>query len=211
MQADDAIGVVRAHRWATLEEQRVRLKADGVRAIIDLGTTPRDELLNKLRDGPGTTFKLAFAFLLTDPNKGAKRALADYQEFADKIARVAHKHFKPGRIAAKTVAFGYVKDLETGLVADTSGKRKAMVAVVKDQLARHGKGKRSAENGKRGREAVELNELQEAKGEAIWRNPKYRDWDEAEAALRKQVHKRLTKWAANRRWKARQIGRTTGR
>lgn len=39
--------------------------------------------------------------------------------------------------------------------------------------------------------AATVGELQLAKGEAIWRNPKYRDWNEAEAeaALQKHVHK----------------------
>ena len=82
--------------------------------------------------------KLAYAFLLTDPNKGAVRAAADYRAFACKIARLTHEHHKPGGAMAKTVAVGYVKDLETGLVANTPGTRKAMMAVVKNQLARHG-------------------------------------------------------------------------
>ena len=182
-----------------------------MRAIIDLGTTPRDQLLSSIRDGAGTVFKLAYAFLLTDPNKGAKRALADYKAFACKIAKLTHEHNKPGGAKAKTVVHGYVKDLDTGLVANTPGTRKAMLAVVKEQLAKHGKGKRSADNGKRGRHAVELTELQEAKGEAIWRNPKFEDWETAETELQKKVHKRLTRWAAHKRWGDRKIGRTARR
>lgn len=211
MKQEDAIGVVRAHRWATLEEQRSRLKADGVRTIIDLGTTPRDNLLSSIRDGAGTVFKLAYAFLLTDPNKGAKRALADYKAFACKMARHVHEYSKPGGSKAKAAVHGYVKDLDTGLVANTPGTRKAMLLVVKEQLAKHGKGRRSADNGKRGRKAVVLDELQKAKGEAIWRNPAYGNWDAATAELKKRVHKGLTKWAANRIWKARKIGRTAKR
>src|SRR5687767_6008472 len=116
MMQEDAIGVVRAHRWATLEEQRARLKSDGVRAIIDLGTTPRDELLVGLRDGAGTVVKLAYAFLLTDPNKGAKRALTDYRAFACMMARLPHEHTRPGGAKVRSVKVGHVKDLETGLV-----------------------------------------------------------------------------------------------
>lgn len=211
MSTEDAIGVVRAHRWATLEEQRARLKADGVRTIIDLGTTPRDQLLGSIRDGAGTVFKLAYAFLLTDPNKGAKRALADYKAFACKIAKLSREYHKPGGAKAKVIVHGYVKDLETGLVANTSGTRRAMLAVVKEQLAKHGKGKRSADNGTRGRKALVLDELQFAKGEAIWRNPRYGSWVEAEKALQQHVHKRLTRWRANRLWKVRKIGRTAKR
>ena len=132
MSTEDAIGVVRAHRWATLEEQRSRLKTDGVRTIIDLGTTPRDHLLRSIRDGAGTVFKLAYAFLLTDPNKGAQRALADYKSFACKIAKLAHEYTKPGGAKVKATVHGYVKDLDTGLVASTPGTRKAMLAVVKE-------------------------------------------------------------------------------
>jgi len=195
MSAEDAIGVTCAHRWATLEEQRKRLKEDGCRVIINLGEHPREYLLTTIRDGRGTTVKLAYAFLLADLRKGARDALADYRRFTERIAGLPRK------------CHARVKDLETGLVADTPGKRKAMLAVVKEQLARHGKGRRSAENGKRGRVALVLTELQETKGEAIWRNlDRYPHWKDAEKALQQQVHKGLTQWSANRRWKKRRVG-----
>lgn len=209
MSRTDAIGVVREHRWASAAEQRKRLEADGVTAIIDLAKTDRDWLLTRIRDG-GTMIVLAYAFLLTDPRKGAVRGLADYRRFTERTAKLPHAHTKPGGARVETRAAGYVKDLETGLVSDTPGARKAMLAVVKDQLARHGKGKRSTENGKRGRVALVLTELQDAKGEAIWLNLKrYRRREDAEKALREQVHKDLTHWSANKRWGPRQFGAKT--
>lgn len=198
MQTEDAIGVVRAHRWATLEDQRAKLKADGCRVIVDLGDKPRDTLVPLIRES--TVLKLVYAFLLAEP-RGARAALADYRAFACRLAKLPRK------------CVGIVKDLDTGLVAATPGARKAMLAVVKEQLTRHGKGKQSAENGKRGRARLVLTELQDAKGEAIWRNVAlFPEWKDAEAELRAKVHKGLTRWQAHRRWGPRRIGgKETGR
>lgn len=207
MGQEDAIGVVRSHRWATLEDQRLRLKADGVRVIVDLGTTPRDHLLSAIRDGAGTVFKLAYAFLLTDPNKGAVRALADYRKFACKMASYAREYRKVGGAKGTMVVHGYVKDLDTGLVASTPGTRKAMLAVVKEQLAKHGKGKRSADNGTHGRKAIVLNELQDAKGKAIWLDRRrFPEWADAERELSEKVRKGITRWRAHKLWGPRVIG-----
>jgi hypothetical protein len=198
MHAVDTIGVVNEHRWATVEEQRERLKADGCRVIVDLAKVDRDYLLTVVREG--TVVKVLYAFLLAKGRHNARTMLEDFEAFSKRLSKPSPRG-----------SFGIIKDVDAGLVADTPGAKRAMLAIVKHQIARHRQGAKSVENGKRGPEPVVLSELQEAKGEAIWRNPKYRDWDEAEAALQKQVHKDLTKWAAHRRWKARKIGRTTGR
>lgn len=192
MSNQDAIGVVRKHRWASLDVQRQQLQADGCRVIVDLDNTPRDWMYTAIREG--TVIKVPFAFLLCQ-RKGAVAGLADYRAFACKIANLPRG------------CFGAVKDMETGLVASTPGTRKAMLDVVRRQLAQHGKGLRSPENGKRGRVALKLTELQDAKGQAIWFNLKrYRKREDAEAALREKVHKDLTHWAANRFWGPRQFG-----
>lgn len=194
MSTEDTIGVVVVHRWASREEQRERLKADGCRVIVDLKDVGREYLLGSIRDGAGTCVKVLFAFLLAKPG-GAMRMLADYRTFAEKIAKLPRG------------AHGWIKDVDSGFAADTPGKRKAMLAVVKEQIARHRKGRSSRENGKRGRAPLVLTELQEAKGQAIWLNlNKYRTREAAERALQEQVHKDLTHWSANRRWGPRQFG-----
>lgn len=194
MSDQDTIGVVRTHRWASVEEQRSRLKEDGCRVIIDLGNTERDYLLRSARDGAGTCVKVLYAFLLAKP-AGAVRMLSDYRAFTEKLAHLPRQ------------CHAYVKDVDSGFVADTPGKRKAMLAVVKEQIAKHRKGRSSRENGKRGRVPLELTELQNAKGEAIWLNLKrYRTREDAERALKEKVHKDLTHWSANRRWGPRQFG-----
>jgi hypothetical protein len=185
MTDEDAIGVVRAHRWATLAEQRQRLKADGCRVVIDLGETPRDALLPMIREG--TVVKAAYAFLLAE-RKGATAGLADYHRLAERLAKLPRG------------CVGWVKDLETGLVAHTPGTRKAMLAVVKDQLARHGKGLRSAENGKRGGQLRTFTETQMAKAEAVWNNVKrYPTWEDAAKALPEG----FSVWRAHKLWQGR--------
>lgn len=84
-----------------------------------------------------------------------------------------------------------------------------MLAVVKEQIARHRKGRSSAENAKRGAPALKLTEVQDLRGQAIWFNLlKYphREKD-AEPALRKLVHKDISHWWANREWGPRQFGK----
>lgn len=185
MSSEDAIGVVRAHRWATLAEQRERLKADGCRVVIELGDTPREAVLGMVREG--TVLKAAFAFLLAE-RKGASAGLADYHRFAERLAKLPRG------------CVGWVKDLETGLVANTPGTRKAMLAVVKDQLARHGKGLRSAENGKRGGQLKTFTETEMAKAEAVWNNTKkYPTWQDAAKALPKG----FSVWRAHSLWQGR--------
>jgi hypothetical protein len=185
----DAIGVVRKHRWMPVEAQRLRLQDDGCRIIVDLDTVPRDWLYTAIRER--TIVKAAFACLLT-PRQSVRAGLTDYARFADKIAKLPRG------------CVGVVKDLDTGLIADTPGARKAMLAVVREQLMRSHRGLAISEGMRRGRKALVLTELQDAKGEAIWRNVrKYPRWEDAEKALQEKVHKDLTRWSAHKFWKAR--------
>ena len=185
MKQEDVIGVVRKHRWASVAEQRLRIQEDGCRVIVDLDSTPRDWLFTAIREG--TVIKVAFAFLLS-ARKGAVAGLADYRAFADKIAKLPRG------------CFGYVKDLDTGLVADTAGTRKAMLAIVKEQLAKHGKGLRSHENGKRGGQLKTFAAVEMERAEAVWGNTKkYPTWEDAAAALPKG----FSVWRANKLWKGR--------
>jgi hypothetical protein len=192
----DVIGVVRKHRWASLDVQRMRLEEDGCGPIIDLDATPRDWLLTAIRER--TIIKAPFAFLLTK-RKGVRAGLADFEAFTGKLAKVRRKD--------GTTCIGVVKDLDTGLLADTPGARKAMLAVVREQLMRSVRGYGIAEGVRRGPKPLTLTALQEAKAEAIWRNVrKYPRWEDVEPALQ-QVHEDLTRWAAYRKWKARTIGK----
>lgn len=196
MRQEDAIGVVRKHRWAPISAQRQRLEEDGCRVIVDLDSTPRDWLYAAIREG--TVIKAAYAMLLTPSSFGAVRGLAFFKTFSAALAKLPRG------------CFGYVKDLETGLIADTPGTRKAMLAIVKDQLARSGKGRRSAENGKRGRVPLALTKLQDAEGKGIWLDRRrFPEWKDAETELRAQVHKDLTRWQAHRRWGPREVGAKT--
>jgi len=192
MERLDVIGVVRKHRWASLDVQRLRLQEDGCGPIIDLDTTPRDWLLTAIRER--TVIKAPFAFLLTR-RKGVRAGIADFEAFIDKLSRVKRKD--------GTACVGCVKDLDTGLIADTPGARKAMLAVVRDQLMRSVRGYGIEEGVRRGPKPLVLTPLQEAKAEAIWRNVrKYPRWEDVEPAL-KQVHEDLTRWAAYRKWRGR--------
>lgn len=187
MRQEDAIGVVRKHRWATVVEQRQRLQDDGCRVIVDLDKTPRDWLFTAIRER--TIVKAAYACLLT-ARQSVRVGLADFVKFQTRIAKLPRG------------CVGVVKDLDTGLVADSPGTRKAMLSVVREQLMRSARGLAAAESAaRRGRKELKLTELQEAKAEAIWRNVgKYPTWDDAEAALQEQIHDDFTKWRANRLW-----------
>ncbi len=187
MHADDTIGVVSKHRWASVEVQRARLQEDGCRIIIDLASVDREYLLTTVREG--TVVKVLYAFLLAKGRDSARALMADYKAFSEKLARLPRG------------SSGFIKDVDSGFVADTPGARRAMLAIVKHQIARHRQGAKSVENGMRGPVALVLNDLQLAKGEAIWRNVRrYPEWRDAETELKKQIDKRMTRWRAHREW-----------
>lgn len=184
MSESDAIGVVRKHRWLSREEQSQRLHEDGCRVVVDLDDVGRETLVPLIREK--TVVKAAFAFLLT-PRKGVRAGLEDYGRFAARIARLPRK------------CSGVVKDLDTGLIADTPGTRKAMLSVVREQLMRSSRGLAISEAARRGPKALVLNKLQEAQAEAIWRNVRrYPTWETVEVALQEDVHKAFTRWRAHK-------------
>lgn len=177
--------MIRAHRWASVEAQREQLERDGCRAIIELGKTPREHIFRWVRER--SVVKVLFAFLLARPGKGV-HMLADYRKFAERLTTLPD-----GRRAA-------VKDVDSGLVADTASARRAMLLIVKQQIARHKKGARSAANLPRGGQPLAFSEADMLKAEAIWRNPKkYPTWQAAERAMPKG----FTRWRAHALWGAR--------
>ena len=193
MGQSDAIGVMRKHRWAPLSVQRVRLEDDGCRVTIDLDDKPRSWLCTAIREG--TIIKAAYAFLLVE-RRGLIAGVADFKAFADKIARLPRG------------CYGYVKDLDTGLIGDTPGARKAMLDVVRGQLMRSNRGLAASESAKRGPKAVVLTDIQTAKAEALWRNVRrYPTWEDVEAALQEQIDEDFTRWRGHRMFGPRQSER----
>jgi hypothetical protein len=191
MSKTDAIGVFRAHRWTTIEVQKQRLEQDGCRVIVDLNKTPRETLIGWAREK--TVIKAVYAFLIARDGEGV-HMLNDYQRFAEKLAKLPR-----GCSAA-------IKDVDTGLLADTAGTRRAMLALVKAQIARHRQGIASAENGKQGGQEKQFTELELAKGEAAWRNVrKFPTWDDVAPELEK-INEELTVWYAHRLWGPRKFG-----
>lgn len=175
MSAEDTIGVVRAHRWASVAVQRERLQQDGCRIIVELDgkkdSVTRSELEQLTR--PGTVIKFMFPFLLADPKA---------------------KHKKGGMKADFLIAFerltdkrkGIVKDVTAGITTADPMQKRAIIALAKEHLAASGKGRKSAENGKRqrGRSRLEFStdEMRDAK--AAWRNIKdFPTWEDVKAAL----------------------------
>jgi hypothetical protein len=186
MMTNDVIGVVREHRWATLDEQRQLLQDAGCTKIVDLGEAPRDWFYTAIRER--TIIMAPWAFLLT-PRKRVLTGLADFDAFMKRITKLPRG------------CVGIIKDMDTGLMADTPGTQKAMLAVVRDQLSRHVRGLASGENAVRGRKALVLTDMQRARGEAIWRNVrKFPTWDAVEPELKKQISRRMTRWRAHREW-----------
>ena len=192
MGQEDAIGVFRKHRWLSLDGQRTLLKEDGCRVIVDLDKTPREWFYTTIRER--TMIKVAYACLLTT-KRGVISGMKDYSAFATKIAKLPRG------------CVGVVKDLDTGLVADSPGTRKAMLSVVREQLMRSNRGLAASESARRGPKSLVLDKLQEAKAEAIWRNVrKYPRWEDVEPALQEHVHEDFTRWRAHRMFGPRQIG-----
>ena len=191
MSTEDVIGVVRAHRWASVQAQREALKADRCTRILDLDKLGREDLVRMVRER--TTIKVLYAFLLARQGD-AVHMLDDYTRFAERLAKL------PRRCSA------VVKDLSTGLVADTAGTRKAMVEVVRGQITKHRRGLASAENGKQGGQEKEFSDTEWLKFEAIWLNVrKYPTWDHAQDAF-DLINRDFTVWRAHLKWGPRKFG-----
>jgi hypothetical protein len=188
---DEAVGLVRHHRWAKIEVQQDRLKEDGCRAIIDLSKTKREEVLRLLRDG--RTGKLLYAFLLVDPKR--KRKLFD--DFRAVLAKIEARG-------------GVIKDVATGLDSADKSRRAAFFDVVRGQCRRHLQGDKWAEEPMRhtpGRKKVEFTPEQIAAAKAIWRDlVEYPTWKAAKDALEQiktAKDEKFTTDRARRLWKHR--------
>jgi hypothetical protein len=166
---DDAVGLVRHHRWAKVEFQQARLKEDGCRGIIDLDKTKREEVLRLLRDG--RMGKLLYAFLLANP----KRTRKVYEDFRDTLAKIEARG-------------GSIKDVSTGLDTTDKTRRTALLDVVRGQARRHLQGAKSVENGrnhKPGRKKQDYTPEQLTEAKAIWRDlVEYPTWPAAREALK---------------------------
>lgn len=187
MADDDAIGFVRAHRWATVAVQTRRLKEAGCSRVFDLDKHDRDDMerLAGRRRVP-----LLYAFLLARPE--LSRGM-----WADFLASLS-------RIEARG---GVVVDLDTGLGSDS----KAFRDVVRGEIRRHLQGESSADNarqGKSGREPDRFSRGDWRKAREIWKDvATYPTWDAAADALAtikaENTNRRFTKERAYLKWGAR--------
>lgn len=194
MNDDDHIGVVREHRWTSVKLQRERLKADGCRVILDMKDTSRAELDRIVRSG--TTVKLFRVYYLADPRNRRKKGGMK----ADALAAMKRLCCKPplGRGAV-------VKDVETGLSTADPAQKAAIVALIKDQATKDGKGLKSAANGarNRGRQRVEFTAEQLRAAKAVWRDlVDYPTWEAADKGLA-AMSKDFTRYRAHRLWGSR--------
>jgi hypothetical protein len=161
---DDAIGLVRAHRWAGVTAQTRRLKEAGCTRIFDLDKQDRtaSAVLGRRR------VLLVYAFLLAKP--ALTRGM-----WADFLASL-------DRIEARK---GVVVDVGTGL---NSLQHKAEFrAVIRDQVRRHNQGEKSGENhpkGAPGRPEAKYSRGDWRLAHTIWHDIKtYPTWDSAKEAL----------------------------
>ena len=188
---EDAIGVIRKHRWMSNEVQTEKLKADGCRVIVSLDSTDRTQLARMIRER--TVIKAAYAFFLVDPRKrGVNRMVADYNKFAEQLAHLPRK------------CRGIIKDVESGFLADTPAQRKAMLAVVREQCAKHHKGQKSAGNLPRGGQPKVFSEAQMTKAELAWRNvSRFPEWENVTRYYDEEIPG-FTVWRAHKLWGPRQ-------
>ena len=189
----DKIGVTRQHRWLSADEQAEILRPRN-RIVVSLGggaarQIAREDLERLTR--PGTVIELVHAFLLAEPRrKKLKGGLqADFRAALDRLEKRGAK----------------VVDVDGSVC---SGKqRKALLALVDSDLGRSNRGAKSATNGakSRGRPAYEPTEDEKTAAKLIWLDRKrYREWADADKAIRKQVNKRFTGWRAYGLWGGRE-------
>jgi hypothetical protein len=176
---NDTIGVVRAHRWITVVEQRRRLEEAGYRTVVELSDRGygTDDLL-KLANG-GRTFVAVHAFLLADPTK--RHQLGGMARDLDTTL---------GKI---TKAGCVVLDLSTGL--STRDARRDVVKTARAHIIRSNRGQSSALNGLRshGRpRAWTKAEVRKIIWEA-WHSREYPTNEEAAKAVSKLLGRKVSK------------------
>lgn len=192
----DKIGVTRQHRWMSADKQ-AEVLAPRCRRVVSLGggSVTRVDLedVEKLAR-PGTVIELVHAFLLADPRR---------------------KHARGGMKADFRAALARLEK-RGAVVVDVDGQicsrkhRKAMLALVDSDIARSGRGAKSATNGtqSKGRQAADFTAAQYDAAEAIWGNTKkYREWDDTRAPLAKIVSpngQKFTPARAHAKWGGRE-------
>lgn len=168
-----------------VELQEDRLRADGCRVIVSLDKLNREQLVRMVRER--TVFKAVYAFFIVDPRKrGVIRMTNDYSKFAEKLANL------PRNCRA------YIKDVDSGFLAETPPQRRVMLSVVQQQCAKHHKGAKSLQNLPRGGQVKVFTAEQRDVARQIWENVRrYPTWEAADAGFRERVPG-FTVWRANR-------------
>ena len=162
---DDAIGLVRDHRWLSAKAQTKRLKEAGCSKVFDLDAQDRADM-EKIAGR--RVVRLVYAFLLANPER-TRGMLADLMGVLD-------------RIKARG---GTVVDLDSRLDSETNPD--AFKAVVADQVRRHNQGETSnARKGKPGRKKVTFTAGQLRQARTIWKDVEnFPTYDAAARELRK--------------------------
>jgi hypothetical protein len=162
---DEAIGLVRDHRWLNAKAQAKRLKEAGCSKIFDLDVQDRADM-EKIAGRRVTC--LVYAFLLANPDR-TRGMLADLTGVLE-------------RIKARG---GTVVDLDSRLDSETNPA--AFKAVVADQVRRHNQGEGSnSRKGKPGRKLVVFTPGQLRQARAIWKDVEnFPTYDAAKHELRK--------------------------
>jgi hypothetical protein len=163
---DDAIGLVRAHRWMGVTAQARRLKEAGCKRIFDLDKEARADME---RIAGRRRALLVYAFLLASPDK--TRGM--WADFTASLERIEKRQ-------------GVVVDVGTGLDS-TKEKRAAFLDVVRGQVRRHNQGEKSGENhppGTPGRQQDKFSAGDRRLARDIWKDANtYPTWDSTRPAL----------------------------
>jgi hypothetical protein len=183
---DEAIGLVRAHRWASVSAQTRRLKEAGCVKVFDLANYARADME---RIAGRRTVKLVYAFLLASPDK--TRGM-----WSDFLAAL-------GRIDARK---GVVVDVDSGLHSE--GNRAAFLDVVAGQVRRHNQGEKAhTRKGKPGRQLVVFTRGQLRQARAVWKDvANFATYEAAERELAKIKTAKGEKFSVSRAfrlWKGR--------
>lgn len=186
---DDAIGLVRSHRWLSATGQAKRLREAGCSKIFDLDKQDRADM-EKIAGRRRAL--LVYAFLLANPDK-TRGMWADFMGSLE-------------RIEARD---GVVVDMSTRL--DSKTTRAAFLDVVRGQVRRHNQGGRAEEPGPKGRPGRKGDEFSRGDwrlARLIWQDVEtYPTWDAASDALARikarNTGRPFTKERAYLKWGAR--------
>src|SRR5688572_18538343 len=148
---DEAIGLVRDHRWLSVKAQTKQLREAGCSKIFDLAAHDRRDME---RIAGRRVVRLVYAFLLANPDK--TRGM--WADFLGSLERIEKRD-------------GVVVDLSTRL--DSQTQRAAFLDVVRGQVRRHNQGETSAERkGKPGRKKRVFTRGQYRLAHEMWKDLK---------------------------------------